>query len=71
MLDLTTIVTFAVCRGLMRDYTFWIVKWWPIILPLAFAFVAILTLAWRRPFTAHHGRYPKASPTSQKPIGSN
>lgn len=59
IVDITTLISFAVLRGLMRRFDYWILKWWTIILPLTFAFVGILTLLWRRPFTAHYARFPK------------
>lgn len=59
MLDLTTLISFAILRGLMRHYTYWIWKWWPLMLPLIFAVVAILTVLYRHPFVGHYARYPK------------
>jgi hypothetical protein len=80
ILDATTLVSFAVLRGLMRLYDYQdaaprtlqvrnlvvslyarvqITKWWPLIILLIFTVVGIISLAWRRPFTAHYCRYPK------------
>jgi len=59
MLDIMTLTTFAVLRGLMRHFLFEIRKWHPLLLPLIFVTFAILSLLIRRPFVGHYARYPK------------
>lgn len=59
IIDLTSLITFAILRGLCRHYTYWIQKWWITMVFAIFASVAILTLLRRRPFTAHYARFPK------------
>lgn len=59
VLDLTSVFLFAILYGLSFVNYWQVSKWYPVIAPATFAFVTLLTLIWRRPWTAHYARYPK------------
>ncbi|KAL6757815.1 hypothetical protein V8C86DRAFT_2613751 [Haematococcus lacustris] len=59
VLDIIGILAFPILRGMIRISGYEIHKWWPVILPGIFAAAAIVSLAIRRPFTAHYARFPK------------
>ncbi|KAL6756484.1 hypothetical protein V8C86DRAFT_3136488 [Haematococcus lacustris] len=59
ILDIVGVLAFPILRGMIHMSGYHIHKWWPVILPGIFAASAIISLAIRRPFTAHYARYPK------------
>ncbi|GLI59291.1 hypothetical protein VaNZ11_001144, partial [Volvox africanus] len=59
MLELISVPLFAILLGLSYVNFYQINKWFPTIAGITFALTALLSLLWRRPFTAHYARYPK------------
>jgi len=64
MVDIWGLITFAILRGVWshHDYNladYGIHKWWVTLISSIFFTWALLTLLFRRPFTAHYARYPK------------
>lgn len=59
VIDIFSLITFAVLRGVSENHFEQIWRWVTVIVPAVFAVVGIISLIFRRPFTAHYARYPK------------
>ncbi|KXZ51515.1 hypothetical protein GPECTOR_12g478 [Gonium pectorale] len=59
MIELISVPLFAILLGLSYVNLYQINKWFPTITGITFALTALLSIAWRRPFTAHYARFPK------------
>lgn len=59
MLELISLPLYAILLGLSFVNFYQINKWFPTIAGITLAFMTLLSLLWRRPWTAHYARYPK------------
>ncbi|PNH11899.1 hypothetical protein TSOC_001195 [Tetrabaena socialis] len=59
IVELISVPLFAILLGLSYVNFYQVNKWFPTIALLTFWLTFVISLAWRRPFTAHYARYPK------------
>jgi len=59
LIELIGILAFPILLGMTYVNYYQMIKWWNVIIPAILGFSILLSLVWRRPFTAHYARYPK------------